>query len=369
LLISRYLTKEILTTWIAVTTVLFLIFFSNRFMRYLADAASGAISNEAVFQLVAIKSLTSLPVLLPLALYLAVLVAMGRLYKDSEMTALAACGIGVGSVLKTVVWIATPISLLLLGLALYAVPSAQKWAAEIQTEARASADFSAIVPGRFKTSRDDGLVLYTENVVDNGQRLERVFARHIQGENVSVLSSEGAFHSYSAAQDILFIVFNSGFRYEGAPGATNFKIIEFDEYGVKVQQAEAIAKHLPLSATPTSQLLESENLREIAELQWRMAMPLSAVLLALLSVLLSRSDPRQGRFAKLFVAILIYVVYNNLMGIAKNWVELGQSPASLGIWWVHMLLAALILYLWMKQVGLKWTLQRIGINYPTRVAG
>ena len=120
---------------------------------------------------------------------------------------------------------------------------------------------------------------------------------------------------------------------------------------------EGVKKSLPLSARPTEQLFNSQSLREQAELQWRIAMPLSAVLLAVLSVLLSKADPRQGRFAKLFIAILIYVLYNNLIGIAKNWVEQGQVPVSVGIWWVHLLLVLFILFLWFKQVGFRWTLQ------------
>ena len=358
MIVSRYLTKEILTTWLAVTTVLFLIFFSNRVMRYLADAASGAISNEVVLQLVAIKSITALPVLLPLSLYLAVLVAMGRLYKDSEMTALAACGIGISKVLKNVFFIALPISVLLLGLALYGVPSAQKWAAQIQVEAQSSADFSGVVPGRFKTSRDEGLVLYSEKIPSDGQRLEGVFARHIEGDTVSVLSAASAFHSHEPSSDTMFIVFENGFRYEGVPGSGHFKIVEFDEYGVKLEQGASQAKMLPISARSTEELFQSSSLRAKAELQWRIAMPLSTVLLAVLSVLLSRSDPRQGRFAKLFVAILVYVLYNNLIGIAKNWVEQGQVPVGVGIWWVHILLVFLIAFLWTKQVGIRWVFHK-----------
>lgn len=341
------------------TTVLFLIFFSNRFMRFLADAAAGIIGNEAVFQLVAIKSVTSLPVLLPLALYLAVLVAMGRLYKDSEMTALAACGMGTTTVIKTVFFITVPISLLLLALSLYAVPAAQQWAAEIQTESRASADFLAITPGRFKTFDDDGLVIYTKDVIDQGRRLDYVFARHIEDQNVSVLSAAKAVYSYEKDKDMLFMVFKDGYRYEGAPGSANFKIVQFADYGVKVEQGETVRKQLPLSARPTSQLLRSKNLREQAELQWRIAMPLSAVLLALLSVLLSKADPRQGRFAKLFVAIVLYVIYTNLLGIAKNWVEQGKVPDYVGIWWVHGLVLLLIMALWVKQIGFKWLFQRL----------
>ena len=362
MIVTRYFTKEILSTWLAVTTILFLIFFSNRFMRYLADAASGAISNEVVFQLVAIKSITALPVLLPLALYLAVLVTMGRLYKDSEMTAFAACGIGVSTVLRTVIWISLPVSLLLLALALYGVPAAQQWAAEIQNEAKSNADFSTVIPGRFKAMQSDDLVIYSERVTDEGQRLEGVFARHIKQDTVSVLSATSAVHAFDETSNNMFVVFEDGYRYEGIPGEANFKIVEFDEYGVRVAQGEAAAKQLPLSARSTERLFNSTHLREQAELQWRIAMPLSATLLAILSVLLSRADPRQGRFAKLFVAILIYVLYNNLIGIAKNWVEQGQVPVALGIWWVHALLVVLILLMWGKQVGFRWTLYKLGLK-------
>lgn len=363
LIIRRYLTKEIVITWMVVVTILFLIFFSNRVMRYLTEAAAGAMSNEAVMTLVAIKSLASLPTLLPLALFIAVLVTLGRLYNDNEMVALAACGVGVSQIMRAVFGVSLFISGLLLALTLYVLPQAQQWGGQVEERARANADFSELQPGRFREIKGSGLVFYTETISADGKQLENIFARHDAAGVIGLLTAARAFYARDNETGQMYIIFGDGYRYEGVVGQADFRIIHFEEHGVRLQQRVREAGFAPVSGRSTALLWGSGQLDEIAELQWRMAMPISTLFLALLAVVLSKTAPRQGRFSKLFVALLIYVIYNNLMGIARNWLEQGDMPTAVGLWWVHGLLLCGFFGLWLQQVGLAWfftTLRRRG---------
>ncbi len=362
MIIYRYLLKEITLTWFAVTLVLFLIYISNRFIRYLSAAASGTLPTDVVLNLLALKSLTSLPILLPLALYLAVLLSLGRMYKDNEMTALAAGGIGLGGVLRITGIYSVFVAIFMLVISLYAVPWAHHKALVIQEHAKSSSDFGGIASGRFKETSSDNLVLYTEKLSQNGELMENVFAHQERNNVTQLLSATQAFQKTDEHSGDRFIVFSDGYRYEGTPGQPDFKIIKYQEHGIRIKQKKTEAVNIRLSARPTHELIGSTHLDDIAELQWRYALPVSTVFLIFLSVMLSHTDPRQGRFGKLFIAILVYVVYNNLMGIGRNWLEQGVVPASIGLWWIHALLILVCITLWVRQMGVTWVINRLSFK-------
>ena len=346
-------------TWFAVTLVLFLIYISNRFIRYLSEAASGTLPTDAVLYLLGMKSISSLPILLPLALYLAVLLSLGRMYKDNEMTALSAGGIGIGGVLRIVSVYSVFVAVIMFFMSLYAAPWAQHKALLIKEEAKASSDFVGLAAGRFKESSSGNLVFYTETLSNGGEFMENVFAHQESGEVTHLLSAAQAFQQTSESNGDRFIVFSNGYRYEGMPGAADFKIIEYLEHGIRVEQKEAESFNVRLAARSTGELIGSQQLDEIAELQWRYALPVSTIFLMLVAVMLSRTDPRQGRFGKLFVAILVYVMYNNLIGVGRNWLEQGIVPATIGLWWIHGLLLLIFVILWIRQMGLSWVLGQV----------
>ncbi|HEX22876.1 MAG TPA: LptF/LptG family permease [Chromatiales bacterium] len=150
-----------------------------------------------------------------------------------------------------------------------------------------------------------------------------------------------------------------GYRYEGQPGEVDFRIYRFDKHAVRLDEGEVKKMARRLWALPTERLWGSTRLNEIAELQWRLAMPVATLLLAWLGALLSRTSPRQGRFGKLFVAILLFIIYYNTLGVAKNWIVRGVVPPELGLWWVHAVLLALLGWLTVRQIGARWLLDRL----------
>lgn len=339
------------------TAVLFLVYLSNRFVRYLADAAAGSLSADLLVALLGLKALTSLPVLIPLAFYLAVLLGLGRFYRDSEMSALASCGVGLDSMLRGVLRLAVICAIGVAAVTFYAVPWAQDQGVLLQDKAEASADISGIASGRFKESKQADLIFYTENLSRDRQSMDNVFAWGELEGNTHVLTSGSAYHTFNEQSGDRFLVFVDGYRYEGVPGTGAFKVIRFREYGVKIKQPVGAGSLSRLAGRPTRELWDSDGAEEWAEMHWRFGMPLSVIVLGLIAVTLSRVDPRQGRFARVFSAILVYVVYSNMMGVGRSWLERGVMPIWVGLWWVHLVGLLLFFILWIQQFGVAWVLR------------
>ncbi|NNF51151.1 MAG: LPS export ABC transporter permease LptF [Gammaproteobacteria bacterium] len=342
--LDRYLLREILYTLLAVTGVLLFILLSNQFARVLGEAAAGRLPREAVFQLMGLTSLQYLTILVPVSLFLAVMLAFGRLYKDSEMSAVMACGIGPARLYRPLMVVAILAAVLLSWLSLDLAPWSAETAHVLRKTAQRDAELSSLEAGRFRSTAGGDTVFYAESVTDNGM-MANVFIQRQFGDEVQVAVAERG-QLIRDGSDPFFVLF-SGKRYEGVPGSSAFRIIEFREHGIPIELARPNLESEDPELQPTSKLLTSVRLADQAELQWRLSVPLSALVLALLALPLSKTSPRQGRYGKLAVAVLVYVVYSNLLGAARVWLERGLLPPVVGLWWVHamvlLLTAALLL--------------------------
>ena len=330
--------------------VLFLIILSTQLLKSLAAVANGKVPLDFLFALIGLKNLESMTLIIPLTLFLAILLALSRLYKDSEMVALAACGIGPSTLLKCVLIVVFSFLFLELGLSLVISP----WAsARIQTseeQFKAAADVELITAGQFNLSSDGTRVLYTEEMTGNNQ-LENVFLHVENGDSTSVLSSSRAHIVVDPRQGARYIVFQKGNRYDGQPGTLDYRTVQFADYGVLLEGKSIGRVLLDREAIPTRTLLESDNLHYKAEIQWRISQALMMIILAMLAVPLSKSTPRQGRYAKMALAILIYIIYSNLLVVSMNWVKKGDVSTAIGMWWVHLLFFILFVVLFTRQMG------------------
>lgn len=335
--IDRYLLKEVALNWVAVTLVLWLIVLSNRLAGYLGEAAAGDLPAGVIFTLLGLKSIDYLVVLLPLTLYLGVLLALGRLYKDSEMAALGACGIGPAQLYRPLLGLALLVAALIAVLALYVAPRTAALGYEVRARAQGANDLSVITAGRFHESANGNMVFYAERVAPNHEHLEQLFVRSVQDGVPTLVTAKRAHPARDATTGDRFLVMEDGYRYQGFPGDPVFRILHFTRHGVRLESVEVLNPTVKHNAIPSEQLWGSDDRHDVAELQWRLSLPLAAISLVLLAVPLSRTTPRQGRFGKLFSAILIFIVYYNLLGTAQVWVEKGTLGALPGLWWVHVL--------------------------------
>lgn len=363
MIIERYLLKDILYTLLAVTLVLTVIYLGNRFIDFLADAAVGGIPSDVILTLLFLKSIGATVVVLPMALYLSILFVFGRLYKDSEMTALMACGVSMGRVVRTVLFFTLVFAAVVALLSLYIKPWAEEQSYTILDRIEASSELTGISAGRFNESSHIDGVFYVEEIAADMENMRNIFVRYSREGVQTLVTAKRAHQRIDEQTGDRYLVLEDGHRYEGAPGEANFKIIEFEQHAVLIRPREVVPAERKRWAYSTTQLLSSSDLRDTAELQWRLSMPLAAIVLAMLAVALSRTSPRQGRFAKLFTAILVYIIYSNLLAVAQNWLERGMLPWWLGLWWVHLIFILMVLVLFARHYGIGLLARFI----PTRV--
>jgi lipopolysaccharide export system permease protein len=351
--------RETLLALFAVSGVLYVIYVSNRLIRFFSDSEAGGLPGAVIPQLLLLKSVSNLMMLLPLAFFIAVLIALGRLYKDNEMLALAACGVGVGRLRRTLLWLAFGFAGIVAALSLYGGPWAEELSYQIQDRLKGGVDVHTIAAGRFRELHGGQMIFYVENMGEDRQILQNVFVQTRRNGILNVVTAARGHQEVVPQTGDRYLILEDGYRYEGQPGDSQFKIIHFAKHGMLLEEQEVAPTARKVVASPTPALWGNSGRYERAELQWRIAMPLATVLLAALAVPLSRSGPRQGRFAKLFIAVVIYAIYMNFLAVARSWVEQGVITPAFGLWWVHALLLAAILVLMARQAGIPWLMLRL----------
>ncbi|MCK5524192.1 MAG: LPS export ABC transporter permease LptF [Thiomargarita sp.] len=341
MIITRYLFREISHTLLALTILLLLIYISHRFMAYLVQASVGDLPSSFIFQLLALRLLSDLMLILPLGFFLAVLLALGRLYKDNEVTAMAACGVPMPT--NHIIGFGVIFSILIALLSLLVAPWAESQRAVLEVQLSSLAEVGGITAGRFKEFNHGNGIFYVKTI-DSDNVMHSLFVQiNLPHKRVVMVAKNG----YQTVQDgELYMVLLEGHRYESKPGRLNYVVTEFAEHHIRIpKRLDANQKAEEREAISTLRLLSAKEAALQAELQWRLSLPLSVILLAALAVPLSRTSPRQGQYAKILSGILIYLIYNNLLNVAKKWVERGDIVPMIGVWWVHIILLLIILFL------------------------
>ncbi len=350
MIIKRYLLKEISISTASVIGVLLIIFASKHFVRYMSDAAAGELPTYLIIKLLSLFTLASLVLMVPLALYIGVLISLGRMYKDSEMTAMHACGFGVPQVLHTVLLLALVLATLVGGISLWIAPWAEQQQYAIRDQAAVEAEFSFLEAGRFHEIRDGKGVFYIEHMSEDRRQMQNVFVFIEDEDKVDVFSARTGRHEVDSS-GYRYLILEDGFRYELLGANAGYRVHEYQESGIRITHMPIQAEVRPRVAWPTAALLEEDDLASQAEFQWRVAMPVSVIMVGLLSVLLSRSHHRQGRFGQLFFALLIYIAYIYLLMLSRTWIKHAVLPPNLGMWWVHVLALVGIGIMYLQQQG------------------
>ena len=345
--VQRYVLREVVQTWLAVTGVLVAILVSNQLSRVLGQAADNQYGRGVVFDLIALGTVMYLSVIIPVGLLLAMVLTLGRMYHDSEMAALQACGFGPSRLLAPLFGFAAVIAVGLGWLAFVQVPRADGQVQLLRQSAIKEAQFGQLDAGRFRAFSGGDAVFYAERVDQEGV-LHNVFVRRESAGRIEVALAETATYSKASSDSMHLVTLFNGRRYEGVPGKDEFRVIEFREHGIPIATPQDIRGTLDPDTKPTRLLWGSSDPSDIAQLQFRTSTPLMALVLTLVAVPLSKLRPRQGRYARVGFAIVVYFVYSNLVSAAKIWVEKGDLPPAIGVWWVHAAALALGLYLVMR---------------------
>ena len=358
MIIDRYLFKETIVTWLSVLVVLLLIFCSKHFVRYMSDAAAGELPTALILQMLSLFTISYLVLIIPFAFYMAIIITLGRLYKENEITAAEACGIGIPRITKSIFLLSLLLTLLVGVLSIWVAPWAEYSQYELRNQADAEAELSFIAPGRFHEIRGGHGVFYIEDLSKDKSRMVNLFVQIDDDEKTDVFTSKSGFLKRDKESEDYFLVMENGFRFKTG----GFRQYQYKESGVRIYQESSDKRIDKVIAKPTWNLLFRKDKQSIAEIQWRISMPLSCVLLALAAVLLSRTEPREGRFGKLFLSLLVYIAYVYSLMVSKSWIANGSISPYIGMWWAHLLMFAYILHLAKDQFGKAWLLHHLGLR-------
>ena len=355
MIIFRYLCRELLAATFAVCIVLLLVLISGRFVKYLANAVAGNLEPGVIFAVIGYRIPGFLELTLPLAFFLAILLSFGRFYVENEMSVLKACGVSEGQLLGYTAVMAVALALLVGWLSLSVSPSGLAKAETIFIAQEEKTELDKITPKKFYSLRGDKGVTYAEKVNEQ-QELENVFLAVTAGSPetfdsrlVLVIAERGRQQKTEDGSD-RYLVLDKGYRVEGTPGSPEYQITQFAEYGSRLEPSTGIVEDLEINALATAELIGSEDIKHQAALQWRLSIPLMVLIVTLLAVPLSRTDPRQGRYAKLLPAVMLYFAYLVMLNGLRGALESGSVPIGVTLLPVHLLflLIAALLLSWGK---------------------
>ena len=363
LIIFRYLSRDLLVTALAVSAILLTIFLSGKFGDYLDDAAEGKLAVDVLFTIIAYRMPNLLELILPLGFYLAVLLAYGRMYIESEMVVLSATGMSQWQLVRMTMVPAILVAGIVALFSFWLSPLGAQLTQQVLAEQRNRSEFESLQERRFQAIGQGRIMTYVQEVSDDNKRLENVFVAQQDGQLTStiVVAQTGA-QTYNTDYGQRYLVLNNGYRYEGQPGSNEFTITSFNEWGRYLPPTTSAAEiESEADAKTTAQLIASEDLESKATLQWRLSMPLMVLIATLFAVPLSKTNPRQGRYLKMLPAILIYIFYLAFLINARSAVTEGDLPDTLGLWVVH------IPFLLLGVVMLNW--QSLALSRTKTVGG
>jgi lipopolysaccharide export system permease protein len=353
--LDKMVALDLLRTLLAVWSVIVVIIVSRQFIRVLDKAVDGQVSNQTLMTVLGLKTIIASAAFLPAALFMAVLMVLGRMYRDQEMSAVASAGGGSGTVYRSIFLLVFPLSLLAAGLSFYVSPWAEAKMEQLMHEDKESADLRGVAAGKFSEYSQGDLVFYVEKI-DDDKTMRQVFVQHRQGDRLAIINAE--LGRMKDLPDGRYVVLENGERIQGQPGAVNYVIEQFSEYAVRMDSKESAATFGKESVASTA-LVSSGQITDIAELQRRFSVPMGIMLLSFIAVPLAQMSPRGGVYGNMLVGFLIYFSYGNLVRVSQSWVMNQTIPAWLGVFGVNTLLLIIGGVLLARLYGWQWLAMKV----------
>ncbi len=355
-ILDRYILRELATSVLAVAVVLLIVVAGGTFARVLQQVAQGSYPASVMFDVLGLKMLSALSALLPLALFLGVLVALGRLYHDSEMHVLAASGMGRRGLLKPVALLAVPVAVLIGAVSLWLGPWAEHASTELITKANRSVIAAGLEAGRFTELPGKGGTIFVTGMNRDGTRLKKVFMVRqdagAKGEPPAlkvVTAQSGRLYPGSDGKG-RYLALADGWQFKVPLGADNWSRMQYAENDValsEVQPGNGNERGAIGAATPTLALMQSPKPEARAELAWRIAAPVTALVLTLLALPLARQTPREPRYGRMLIAVLGYFLYASLLTLARSLISQGKVGGAAPIWLLHLVVVGVAAwFLW-----------------------
>jgi lipopolysaccharide export system permease protein len=349
-ILDKMIAQDLLKTLLAVLSVLVVIIVSQGFIRILDKAIQGLISNKTLLSILGFKTIIASVAFLPAAVFMTILMVLGRLYRDQEMSAIFSAGGGPGSIYKAIFLMVFPLTVLAAGLSLYVAPWAESRIAELMHQDEESSDLRGLSAGKFSEYSQGDLVVYVEKI-DADKNMTDVFVQNRQHGKIEIINAKAG--RLKDLPDGSYMILEQGERIQGQPGAVNYVIEQFNEYAVRIDTKKT-ALNFAREAFAIDVLAKSELIMDVAELQRRFSIPAGIMLLSFIAVPLAQISPRGGIYGNMLVGFLIYFSYGNFVRVSQTWVAKEAIPVWVGGFGVNLILLFIGLVLLARLYGGHW---------------
>ncbi len=350
-LFHQALVREFASNGLLVFAILLGIVVISQLIRLLSDAVNGKLAVDGVLALLGFAAMNYLPVLLSISLFISILLTLSRCYRDSEMVVWFCAGIGLTRWIRPVMWYALPVVALIALLSLVLSPWALQKADEFKHKLESRDDVASATPGLFRESKQADRVYFIENVSAGSNRVSNVFVQSVQNGKLGTMVARQGLQETLPNGD-RFLVLLNGTRYEGVAGQRDYRIVDFERYALRIDSSPP-KQALPYARTmSTLELWRNRTSWNLAELEWRLGLPISATVLALLAIALSHVNPRAGRSLNLVLAIVLYMVYSNMISVTNSWVGQGKMSPGIGLWGIHVLMLTITALMFYRRMTL-----------------
>lgn len=349
-ILQRYLYREWFLTLVAVTVVLFIVLMGVFLGELLNDMADGRTPSGLLGLQLLLHTPEALSSILPLAGFVAVMWGLGRLYRDQEMAVMRSSGFGWRQMLRPLMLLVLPAAAVLLLLTFSIAPRAAALAEKKLEEAFKSAAVWGLHEGRFHILQGGDLVIYIESLAEDGRTLQNIFIQQKDEPREIVWMARQGEYWMDVDTGQRYLTLLNGQISDGIPNKRDVRLLDFERTDFRLPEPERRATNTRAETKSTADLLAAGDEMAFAELQWRLAPPILVLVLGVLAIPLSHSNPREGRGIRVVLGILSYALYANTLYLCRAWMADGVLPATVGMWWIHglVLMVALI---WLRRQG------------------
>ena len=356
--ITRYILSNLILVFFAIFFIISLLVFGNQFVLTAQEAIEYSIPIKELTPLLGFNMLRDIPIILELSLFLAIIITFSRLYKNSEAVVMNSIGLGDKSFIRIIQPIVILSFIIVFILTIYIVPWAKQQKSYTEDVTVNASEFSFITEGKFESFKSGNIVFYASEAskASSGteQNMEEIFIYAFDDNNsIVVLADEGTKYIDSESKST-YLRLKDGVRYEGLPGDKNINILDFDLYDLEIISGEiqdSLVNFTKVEEKTTLILIKEGGSDGNAELQWRLSQPISILILSVIGVFLGKTSPRTGKGINLLAGVLVFMIYNNALLVAKTSIESGQLNPFIGLWSVHLFFVVMLIIIYQFRQG------------------
>ena len=369
--IAKYIMRNLVAYFFVIAFIIGLVVFGNQFVLTVQESIDRGIPFQELMPIVSFNMIRDVPVILVLSIFLAVIITISQLYKNSEAVVMNSIGMGDRNFISLIQPIVIFSFIIVFFLTAYAVPWAKQQKSIAEDRTVNASEFSFITEGKFETFKQGDIVFYASesNTIDTNseQNMQEIFIYAIDNGKPVIVLAEEAIKYIDDESKSIYLRLRDGIRYQGLPGNENINILNFDLYDLEIVSGaihKSISNFSEIEEKSTLDLMKEGGLLANAEIQWRFSQPISILILSILGVFLGKTSPRTGKGINVLIGIVFFILYNNGMLVAKTAIERGELSPIIGIWGVHLLLLLiLILFYQFRQGKIMYFIDKITIFY------